>query len=143
MSQCDGAEKRLIDAITRIQSGDALDPDVKKAILNGKSAFSFSLVAKEAGVSRTLIGHKNCRYPALRMKLIALQKPSSSTKQIKSAFQAKVLECESLKSQLAMAQTMLAGQAIRLADLEKQLGASEEKIIPFPRKDKRLKNRAG
>lgn len=73
----EGMEKRFLDAIERLRQGKPLCPQLQKKAKAGKLRFGdVSAVALEAGgpdenggwrgLSRTLIGHDNCRYPKVR-----------------------------------------------------------------------------
>lgn len=73
----EGMEKRFLDAIDRLKDGKPLCPELQKKAKAGKLRVGdVSAVALEAGgpdekgvwrgLSRTLIGHDNCRYPKVR-----------------------------------------------------------------------------
>lgn len=76
----EGMEKRFLDAIDRLKDGKPLCPELQKKAKAGKLRVGdVSAVALEAGgpdekgvwrgLSRTLIGHDNCRYPKVREKI--------------------------------------------------------------------------
>jgi hypothetical protein len=76
----EGMEKRFLDAIERLREGNPLCPELQKKAKAGKlRASDVSAVALEAGgpdekgiwrgLSRTLIGHDNCRYPKVREEI--------------------------------------------------------------------------
>jgi predicted metal-dependent hydrolase len=76
----EGMEKRFLDAIERLKEGKPVCPELQKKAKAGKLRVSdVSAVALEAGgpdekgvwrgLSRTLIGHDNCRYPKVREKI--------------------------------------------------------------------------
>jgi hypothetical protein len=73
-------EKRFLDAIQRLKEGNPECPELQKKAKAGKLRVGdVSAVALEAGgpdekggwrgLSRTLIGHDNCRYPKVREKI--------------------------------------------------------------------------
>jgi hypothetical protein len=64
---------RIEAAIVRLKAGKPSNTDLKKQQRAGKFKVNISSVAKEAGVSRTLIGHKNCAYPAQRKRVLGLR----------------------------------------------------------------------
>lgn len=76
----EGMEKRFLDAIKRLKEGNPKCPELQKKAKAGKlRAGDVSAVALEAGgpdekgvwrgLSRTLIGHDNCRYPKVRAEI--------------------------------------------------------------------------
>jgi hypothetical protein len=75
----EGMEKRFLDAIERLKEGKPLCPELQKKAKAGKLRVDVSAVALEAGgadekggwrgLSRTLIGHDNCRYPKVREEI--------------------------------------------------------------------------
>ena len=75
----EGMEKRFLDAIDRLQEGKPLCPELQKKAKAGKLRVHVSAAALEAGgpdekggwrgLSRTLIGHDNCRYPKAREEI--------------------------------------------------------------------------
>lgn len=76
----EGMENRFLDAITRLKEGKPLCPELQKKAKAGKLRVGdVSAVALEAGgpdekgvwrgLSRTLIGHDNCRYPKVREEI--------------------------------------------------------------------------
>jgi len=72
-------EKRFLDAIARLKEGKLVCPDLQRKAKAGKLRVDVSAVALEAGgpdekgiwrgLSRTLIGHDNCRYPKVREEI--------------------------------------------------------------------------
>lgn len=75
----EGMEKRFLDAIERLREGNPLCPELQKKAKAGKLRADVSAAALEAGgqdekgiwrgLSRTLIGHDNCRYPKVREEI--------------------------------------------------------------------------
>jgi hypothetical protein len=75
----EGMEKRFLDAIDRLKEGKPLCPELQKKAKAGKLRVDVSAAALEAGgpdemggwrgLSRTLIGHVNCRYPKVREEI--------------------------------------------------------------------------
>jgi hypothetical protein len=62
-------------AIARLQAGLPSNRELKQLNAKGRLRFNFSVVATEAGRSRTLIAHKNCAYPEIRKKVLDLCRP--------------------------------------------------------------------
>jgi hypothetical protein len=75
----EGMERRFLNAIERLKEGTPLCPELQKKAKAGKLRADVSAVALEAGgpdekgawrgLSRTLIGHDNCRYPKVREEI--------------------------------------------------------------------------
>jgi SMC interacting uncharacterized protein involved in chromosome segregation len=75
----EGMEKRFLDAIERLKEGNPVCPELQKKAKAGKLRVDVSAVALEAGgpdekgvwrgLSRTLIGHDNCRYSKVREEI--------------------------------------------------------------------------
>ncbi|MFC0254693.1 hypothetical protein [Massilia consociata] len=75
----EGMEKRFLDAIERLKEGKPVCPELQRKAKAGKLRVDVSAVALEAGgpdekgiwrgLSRTLIGHDNCRYPKVREEI--------------------------------------------------------------------------
>lgn len=75
----EGMEKRFLDAIERLKEGNPECPELQKKAKAGKLRVDVSAVALEAGgpdekgvwrgLSRTLIGHDNCRYSKVREEI--------------------------------------------------------------------------
>lgn len=75
----EGMEKRFLDAIERLKEGKPMCAELQKKAKAGKLRVDVSAVALEAGgpdekgvwrgLSRTLIGHDNCRYSKVREEI--------------------------------------------------------------------------
>jgi hypothetical protein len=61
-------ERRLQKAIERITENKPKHPILRKRLAQGTLRLNVTSVALEAGVSRTLIGHKGCAYQTVRDK---------------------------------------------------------------------------
>jgi hypothetical protein len=60
------AEAALLDAFERLKAGKPRNPNLRARALAGQPLVNITNVAIEAGVSRQLIAHDNCRYPEIR-----------------------------------------------------------------------------
>lgn len=65
-----GMEQHLLDAWQRVKDGRPQNPELIEQAKRGKLKTTPTSVAKEAGVSRTLIGYDGCRYPDVRKKVL-------------------------------------------------------------------------
>jgi hypothetical protein len=63
-------ERRLQKAIERITENKPKHPILRKRLAQGTLRLNVTSVALEAGVSRTLIGHKGCAYQTVRDKIV-------------------------------------------------------------------------
>lgn len=63
-------EKKLWEALSRVKDGTPQQPALLILSKKRKLKLTISSVAKEAGVSRTLIGHEGCRYPKVRLAIL-------------------------------------------------------------------------
>jgi hypothetical protein len=63
-------ERRLQKAIDRITANKPKHPSLRKRAAQGTLRLNVSSVALEAGVSRTLIGHKGCAYQTVRDNIL-------------------------------------------------------------------------
>jgi len=73
-------EKRFLEAIKRLREGNPTCPELQEKAKAGVLRVTVTAVALEAGspdergrwrgLSRTLIGHDNCRYPKVREEIL-------------------------------------------------------------------------
>ena len=77
----DEIEQHFMDAFARLQAGKPKDKILQTAAKLGTLRITVTSVAKEAGHSRTLIGHKGCKYPNVRDRVMALKRdPDTPTR---------------------------------------------------------------
>jgi hypothetical protein len=62
-------EQHLLDAWDRVREGRPQNPELALLAKQGKLKTNPTTVSQEAGVSRTLIGYDECRYPDVRLKI--------------------------------------------------------------------------
>lgn len=68
----DAVEQELMDALERLRHGLPQHPDHKELLRKrGRVAITVAAVAREANRSRALISHEGCRYPAVRLAVLA------------------------------------------------------------------------
>ena len=63
-------EQHLLDAWARVRDGKPENKQLVELAQKGELKVTVLNVAKEAGVSRTLIGHDGCRYMNVRRKIV-------------------------------------------------------------------------
>lgn len=121
VSASDEIEQDFLDALARLQAGKPKDPslvaDAKRACLR----ISVTTVAKEAKHSRTLIGHKACKYPNVRDRILALKSDPENPTRMQDVVTKRREECVRLRRQLAMAQTQNAALVVRILRLDEDV----------------------
>lgn len=78
-------------------------------------------VAVEAGHSRTLIGHKACKYPTVRDRVMALRDDSENPTRMQDIVAARRQDVAQLKRELQLAQSQAAALAVRNLQLEQEV----------------------
>lgn len=68
----EGMEEFLLDAWARVKEGRPENPELVLRAKQGKLKSNPTTVSLEAGVSRTLIGYDDCRYPTVRQKILGI-----------------------------------------------------------------------
>ena len=71
----DAIERDFMDALDRLEANTPTNAELIKLAKPGILKINVSTVAKEAGHSRTLIGHNGCKYPRVRARIIGLKTP--------------------------------------------------------------------
>lgn len=78
-------------------------------------------VAKEAGHSRTLIGHNKCRYPNTRDFIVALREDPENPTRMQDVVAKKRVEAVRLSRELKLSQTQNATLLSRILLLERNI----------------------
>lgn len=123
--QIDPIESEFLAAISRIQSGTPSNKELLADKMAGKLRLSVSSVAKEAGRSRTLIGHKGCRYPKIRDIIQGANSEPTSPTSLRDALEKSRAEVADLKKKLALSQSHNASLLAKIIELE-------EAVLTFP-----------
>ncbi|MBI1824250.1 MAG: hypothetical protein HYR80_09100 [Nitrospirae bacterium] len=79
---------------------------------------SVTTLAQEADHSRTLIGHKSCKYPRVRDKLMALREDCPEPKTAADVITRKREETSELKRKLKVAHSEMAALVLRMDQME-------------------------
>jgi hypothetical protein len=141
----EGMEKRFLDAIQRLKEGNPECPELQKKAKAGKLRVGdVSAVALEAGgpdekgvwrgLSRTLIGHDNCRYPKVRGEIRKAKEGEPGEydlKNINSKLREKNRQLQKTNKQLL---STCAAMRVRMNKLE---NAVKEKIEKLQREQNR------
>jgi hypothetical protein len=131
-------EKRFLDAIERLRQGKPLCRELQKKAKVGKLGCGPSAVALEAGgpdekgvwrgLSRTLIGHDNCRYPKVREKIREGKEGEPGEydlKNVNSKLREKNRQLEKMNKQLL---STCAAMRVRMNKLESAVKVEIEKL---------------
>jgi hypothetical protein len=134
----EGMEKRFLDAIERLKEGNPECPDLQKKAKAGKLRVDVSAVAMEAGgadekggwrgLSRTLIGHDNCRYPKVREEIRKGKEGEPGEydlKNINSKLRERNRQLEKMNKQLL---STCAAMRVRMNKLESAVRVEIEKL---------------
>jgi hypothetical protein len=135
----EGMEKRFLDAFDRLKEGKPLCPELQRKAKAGKLRVNdVSAVALEAGgpdekggwrgLSRTLIGHDNCRYPKVREEIRKAKegKPGEyDLKKINSKLRERNRQLEKTNKQLL---SSCAAMRVRMNKLESAVKEEVKKL---------------
>lgn len=135
LAEMDPIEKDFMEALNRLKAGKPKNKALQVAAKAGKLRISVSTVATEAGHSRTLIGHKACKYPAVRDQIIALRTDPENPSRLQDIVAARRADVARLTRELKLAQTQNASLLIRMLKLEQE-------ITRLERENSRLKKGA-
>lgn len=126
-------ERKVRTALKRLQSKKPSHPDLQERARNGRRLINVSTVAREAGVSRTLIGHDGCAYPELRREILAAaaaERPSPPPTRLVADLRAEV---RGLKVQIEMKDTYIAELLLELRRLGGSTDPANGNVIDFRR----------
>lgn len=119
-------ENALKQALARLEVGRPSHHDNIAAASRGRLRITFTSVAREAGVSRTLIAHEGCRYPGVRARIIEITQKNSTVSRsgVTSAELIRNLRHENaeLKRHMRVLATRLNDAAVKVMMIEKKLG---------------------
>ena len=111
-------ERRLRAAIKRICDAKPTDEALVQLSATNKLRVTISNVAREAGCSRTLIGHEGCAYPEVRnevLKLMAVQKGKTLNEEIGRLRE----EVAALEGEIEARDSAYAELVIRVAEFQR------------------------
>lgn len=117
----DAIEKDFLEALTRLQAGRPKDRDLATSAKKGTLRINLVSVAKEAGHSRTLIGHDKCKYPSTRDFIIALREDPESPTRMQDVIAKKRVETVRLSRELKLSQTLNATLLSRILRQERDI----------------------
>lgn len=151
----DRIEQDFLSALDRLRSGKPTNAKLAKMATLDTLRITVSTVALEAGHSRTLIGHKNCKYPGTRDRILALREDRDEPRTAADIITRKREEVAALRRKLAISHSEMAALVRRLDQLQAETkrkarrvarrassndlagkvfaGKSTGKVIGFPR----------
>lgn len=136
-------QQRLLDALKRLQARCPTVPALQEALTKGERLVTFTNVALEAGLSRGLIAHQRCAYPAVRAAVSEQMRADAET-HITPALVAELrATVRDLEKRLANRDAYNAELAAENTLLRKQLGndtPTAENVVSF-RRDHRRKEK--
>lgn len=124
------AEDDFRAALQRLVVGEPTHPELVRRHGANKLRISYSVVALEAGRSRTLIGHKGCALPGVREEIGAIMERGPSASQARAMLRAAVTRATSLQQQLAMCQNINAALHLEVTRLRSELEATRLRPVP-------------
>lgn len=130
-------EKRLYKALWSLKNGAPKNADLKELAAQGKLKVTLTSVAKEAGVSRTLIGMEKCAYPGVRKAVVGSKrsKVDELNRKIEALQeQVKDLEARLLARDSTNAEILLRARALQKGVVNKSTGANEKREAQQARK---------
>lgn len=124
----DAVEQDFIDALHRLKVGKPNNKALKQSVKLNTLKITITTVSLEAGHSRTLIGHKSCKYPSVRNQILALREDREVPTRLQEIISRKREETAELKRLLALAQSENAALRIRMATLEEKLKRKSREV---------------
>jgi len=117
----DPVEKDFLLALERLQAGKPKDKKLLAAAKAGKLRISITTVAAEAGHSRTLIGHKGCKYPSVRDRVLGLKTDPANPTRLQDIVAARRQDVARLSRELKLSQSQNAALVVRVLRLEQEV----------------------
>ncbi len=131
-------EHRLRAAIKRIRDSKPKDEALVQLSATNKLRVTISNVAREAGCSRTLIGHEGCAYPEVRnevLKLMAAQKGKTLNEEIGRLRE----EVAALEGEIEARDSAYAELVIRVAEFQRGRHPSGRPVDPLSGDQRRVR----
>ncbi len=114
----DAIERDFMDALHRLEANTPSNPALAKLAKLEILKINVSTVAKEAGHSRTLIGHDGCKYPRIRARIIGLKQPVEPALTAEAVITRLRQENAELRQKIAQRDSENAVLVLRLRQLE-------------------------
>jgi C4-dicarboxylate-specific signal transduction histidine kinase len=114
----DAIERDFMDALDRLEANTPTNAELIKLAKLGTLKINVLAVAKEAGHSRTLIGHNGCKYPRVRARIIGLKTPVEPALTAEAVINRLRQENAELRQKITQRDSENAALVLRLRQLE-------------------------
>lgn len=114
----DEIEGDFIKALSRLLAGKPKEKSLLARAKRGALRVTVTTVAKEAGHSRTLIGHNACKYPNVRDRIMALKLDPETPTRLQDVVTKQREAAAMVRRQLAQAHTHNATLVARIIALD-------------------------
>ncbi|MCB4824268.1 hypothetical protein [Roseicella aerolata] len=121
----EGVERDFLEALERLKAKRPTNPELARLAKLGRLRITISTVAREAGRSRTLIGHDGCRYPRARAAVVAAMEPVVEPRTTEDALLRLREEVANLQRALKLRDSVNAALVLRMARVEE---AAKERV---------------
>lgn len=101
-------------ALQRVLSGTPRTPRLVELARRGKLRVSYRVIAEEAGHSRTLIGHDECRYKAFRDRVKAILEKGPRATDLARSLEAARKRIRDLEAQICIKDSIQASLLLEL-----------------------------
>lgn len=118
----DAIEQNFIDALKRLMTNKPKNKELLALSRSGTLNVTVTTVAKEAGHSRTLIGHKTCKYPNVRDFIVSLRNDPENPTRMQDVVRRKQQDAARLRRELQVSQTVAATLLARVQRLQEEVG---------------------
>lgn len=116
-------------ALARLITGQPDHPDLQAKAAAGQLRISFSTVAKEAGRSRTLIGHDGCAYPKMRQRILDLMEEGPRAQAARDLFKKTATRNSDLTQRLAAQESIQAALVLELGHARRALEQGKPRLV--------------
>ena len=123
------SEQAFEAALARLVTNQPQHPDLQAKVATGKLRISFSTVAKEAGRSRTLIGHEGCTYPGIRRRILELMEESPRARAARELFKKTATRNSDLNQRLAAQESIQAALVLEVGRLRRALEQAKPRLV--------------
>ena len=116
-------------ALVRLITGQPSHPDLQAKAAAGQLRISISTVAKEAGRSRTLIGHEGCPYPKIRQRILDLMDEGPRAQAARDLFKKTATRNSDLTQRLAAQESIQAALVLELGHARRALELAKPRLV--------------
>lgn len=124
-----GTQEAFEAALGRLVTGQPQHPELKERAAAGRLRVSIVTVAKEAGKSRTLIGHDGCPYPELRKRILGMMEEGPSARKERDLFKKTSARNADLTRRLAVQESIQAALVLELGRMRQELVQARPRLV--------------